>query len=78
MTSWLITYTAPFGKEKSNLPKLILEEENQSVTVEENHSKTHSSNKGRSSIAIFHRGEYIGSRYPDVVDYLNKEGLMLC
>jgi hypothetical protein len=67
----------PQHKDRIRVIELILQEENISYRLIQD-NMTYKLNKGRGPVAILHYGKYIGYDYRELVNYLNKEGLMLC
>jgi len=78
MAKFQVYYTNEHNKIRTEVIQKILEEECKSFEIINDAKKVYISTKGTSRIAIFHLDEYIGYHYRDLVDYLNKQGLMLC
>ena len=78
MAKFQIYYADEYSKNRTEVIQKILEEESQTFELIEDIKKVYLSTKGTSRVAIFHLDKYIGYDYRGLVQYLNKEGLMLC
>jgi len=78
MAKFHIYYTDEYNKIRTEVIQKILEEECLSFEIIKDAKKVYLSTKETSRMAIFHLEKYIGSHYRDLVEYLNKQGLMLC